>query len=274
MYLAIDLGGTKTLVATFSPKGEVIERVRFPTNHDYDQYLKDLANQIATLHIDHLDFCVMAIPGLIDRRRGLEVSLGNLPWKNKPIRNDISQILNGVPMAIENDSKAGGLSEALLLKETYEDVLYLTISTGIGGALVRNGKIVKAMEDMELGKIPVLFEGKFTHWEEFAAGRYVVARFSKHASDITDPEVWRVIGAHIAYGVGVACSVMQPEAIVFDGGVGQFANKFESFVREHLQKYLHTNVRQPQALLTAQRPNEAVIYGCYELARAHHGKTA
>jgi predicted NBD/HSP70 family sugar kinase len=271
MYLAIDLGGTKTLVATFSPEGEIIEKVRFPTAHDYELYLQDLTAQVATLKTDSVDLCVMAIPGLIEREPGVAISLGNLPWRNKPIRDDVSRALNGLPMVIENDAKLAGLSEGILLKDTYDYVLYLTISTGIGGALVHNGEIVEALQDLEIGKTPLIFEGKLIDWEDFAGGRGVIARFGKRASEITDPKAWETIGNNIAYGLGIACAVLQPDAIVFDGGVGQFADKFKDVAAAYLKQHLHSDVRQPQALLVAKRTNEAVIYGCYELAKRHHG---
>lgn len=273
MYLAIDLGGTKTLIATFSSEGQLLESVRFPTPEDYEEFLGELSKNVSTLEINQIDSCVMAVPGLIDREQGIEISLGNLPWKNKHIRDDVSKTLGNIPVSIENDSKTGGISEALLLQGKYEDVLYLTVSTGIGAALVRNGEIVKPVEDMELGKIPILFEGKITQWEEFAGGRAIVKRFGKRASEITDPEVWNTIGDNLAYGLGIGCSVLQPDAIVFGGGAGQFAGKFKTIIIDYLKSHLHPNVRQPQAILTAQRPNEAVIYGCYELAKRMHGQT-
>ncbi len=272
MYLAVDIGGTKTLVALFSSDGEVVKQLRFPTPHDYQLFLQDLSAHVSDLGAHRVEYCCVAVPGLLDREQGMVIALGNLPWRNDYIRDDVARVL-GVPTTIENDAKTAGLSEAILLKNEYQDVLYATISTGIGGALLRDGEIVPSLQDMELGKIPLQHGGKIVHWEDFAGGRSIVSHFNKRASEITDPKDWAYIGTNIAYGLGIACSILQPDVIVLDGGVGQFAEKFRSVIMEYLDQHLHDNVRQPEAVLTARRPNVAVIHGCYELAKRAHATT-
>ncbi len=274
MYLAVDIGGTKTLVATFSTDGEIVETQKLPTPQEYKDFILTLEETVAKMSTKDVLAVAVAIPGVVGREDGLVYSLGNLPWRNKPIRDDISAKLHNLPVIIDNDAKLAGLSEALLLKDKYRDVFYATISTGIGGALIEDGKIVRALQDMEIGKIPLMHEGKLVDWEDFAGGRGVVARFNKRASDITNAKDWKIIGTNIAYGLAIGCAVLQPEVIVLDGGVGQFADKFKGFVMEYLEKHLHVNVRRPKAILTAQRANEAVIYGCYEIAKQFYGPSA
>jgi predicted NBD/HSP70 family sugar kinase len=268
MYVGIDIGGTKTLVASLSETGELLESRRFPTNRDYDQFLQDLSDNIGQLHPgSRYDAGAAGIPGLLDRQAGTVQVLGNLPWRDKPIRNDISRLLDGIPMLTENDARLAGLSEAQLIKDTYSRVLFFTVSTGLGGALVENGRIVTALQDMEAGKMPLMYDGKLMIWEDFAGGRAVVERFHVQAKDITDPEQWREIGEKLGYGLAATCSVLQPEVIVLGGSVGAFADKYESYVMDYLKQHLHPIVRQPKAVLAAQRPGEAVLYGCYDLIR-------
>jgi len=195
MYLGIDIGGTKTLVAALDDKGEILLSRRFPTDHDYDNFLRDLGTNLKELPLEG-DFKACAgVAGLLDRRAGTVHSLGNLPWRDKPIRTDISNLIDDRWVMLENDSRLAGLSEARLLKDEYDGyVLFATVSTGIGGALVHDGRLVTALKDMEMGKMPLLHEGKLAYWEDFAGGRGVVERLKKRASDITDPEEWRIVG--------------------------------------------------------------------------------
>jgi len=271
MYAGIDIGGTKTLVAKLSDKGEIVDSRHFPTDHDYQQFLKHLDENLRQLelHSENLRCCV-GVPGLLDRDKGTVHALGNLPWHDKPIRHDISKLLNGAPVIIENDSRLAGLSEARLLGNKYKDILFLTISTGIGGAFIQNGRIVQALQDTEMGKMPLLHDGEYIQWEEFAGGRGVVKRFNQRADDITDPASWRFIGQNIAYGLGIICSVIQPEVIILGGSVGVHAGKFSGTILEFLEQHLHPVVRRPAAILPAQRASEAVIYGCYDLAKQVH----
>jgi glucokinase len=271
MYLGIDIGGTKTLVAKLSADGKIIDSRRFPTGQDYQQFLRELGENLEQLQLEKSFHCCAAVPGLLDRQAGTVHALGNLDWHDKPIRDDISRLIGGQPVLVENDAKLAGLSEAQLIKDKYRDVLFATVSTGIGGAFVQGGKLVTALQNMEIGKMPLVYNGEFVQWEDFAGGRGVVNRFNQRASEITDPAIWKVIGENIAYGLGAVCSVLQPEVIIFGGGVGEYADKFSPVILDFLAKRLHPVVRQPQAILAAQRPDEAVIYGCYELAKQHHG---
>ncbi len=268
MYLGIDIGGTKTLVATLSDDGKITDSRRFPTDKDYERFLHDLADNLSQLKLED-DYKICAgIPGLLDRTAGIVHSLGNLPWRDKPIRGDISKLVNDKPVTIENDSRLAGLYEALLIKDRYSDrVLFLTISTGIGGALVHDGRLVTALQDTEMGKMPLEHNGKVIHWEDFAGGRGVVDNLHKRAEQITDPEEWRKVGEPIAYGLGAVCSVLQPEVIILGGSVGAYADRYKDVITDYLAEHLHSNVRQPKDVLAAKDPDEAVLHGCYELLK-------
>lgn len=271
MYLAVDIGGTKTLVALLSDDGQIVDQQRFESKHDYQAFLQALEESFKKLPATEgpLKGCV-GVPGLITRDTGMVHALGNLPWREKPIRDDIAGICDA-ELIIENDARLGGLSEAQLVKDKYDDVLFATISTGIGGALIQKGRIVTALQDTELGKMPLLFEGQYRHWEDFAGGRGVVDSFGKQALEIDDPEAWRTIGERIAYGLGAVCSTFQPEVIILGGSVGVQTEKFDTVITEFLEKHLHPVVRRPKAIMPAQRPEEAVIYGCYDLAKQRLG---
>lgn len=270
MYVGIDIGGTKTLVAALDDNGVIVDSRRFPSNHNYGQFLHDLETNLKELPLEG-DYKVCAgVSGLLDRRAGTVHALGNLPWQDKPIRDDISRLAGGQPVIIENDSRLAGLSEAQLVKDQYDDVLFLTVSTGIGGAFIQNGRIAKALQDTEMGKMPLWHDGQYVHWEEFAGGRGVVNLLHKQADEITDPAEWRAIGDNLAHGLGAACSVLQPQVIILGGSVGKYADKYSATIMDFLAKNLHPVVRQPRAVLAAQRPEESVIYGCYDLAKQIH----
>jgi predicted NBD/HSP70 family sugar kinase len=271
MYLAIDIGGSKTLLAAFSERGELKTAVKIETPKDYQQFIGAVSEAVKQKLADYsFRYCCCAVPGLLERKKGLVMALGNLPWQQMPIRDDISHAI-GVPVIIENDARLGGVAEAQELIGTYRDVLYLTISTGIGGALLRHGKIDPGLADMEIGKMPVEFEGKLRYWEDFAGGRGIVERFGKKAMDITKPSDWKIIGQNIAYGTAIVCSVTQPDAIIFGGGVGQYAEHFKKTVAEYLDKHLHAVIKKPVEIRATKHKENSVIYGCYVHIKQHLG---
>ncbi len=266
MYLAVDIGGSKTLIATFDAGGKLLEQLKFPTPQDYEEFIRELASNVARLTTRDFALVCIAVPGFINREEGTLHSLGNLPWVDKPIRNDIANFIQTKVM-IENDTRLAGLHEGLALRDAYQNILYITISTGINGALIADGKIVKAVQDMEVGKIPLQYEGTIQKWEDFASGRAIVATYGKRAEQIDDPHLWHEIGEKIAYGVAIASSTIQPDVIVFGGGAGKHADKFIPAVQAYMEANLHANAKRPH-LQTAKDPELAVIYGCYELARS------
>jgi predicted NBD/HSP70 family sugar kinase len=198
------------------------------------------------------------------------VAFGNRPWENVPIRADLEAVI-GQSVRIENDAKLAGLSEARLVPQ-YQRVLYVTISTGINSALVINGRLDSGTLDSETGQLLLEHEGRLTDWEDFGSGRAFQQKFGKKVSEITDPHAWYYIARNIAVGLIDLMATYTPEAIILGGGVGAHFDKFGDRLQEELKIYQNPMLPTP-ILLPAQRAEEAVIYGCYQLARDPHELT-
>lgn len=268
MYGAIDIGGTKTLVAVFDGDGNIVEQIKFPTPKNYEDFITELAATVDKLSTTNLQRAVVAIPGMPDRDRGVGVVFGNLPWTNVPIEDDVEKVLK-CPVAIENDAKLAALSEALSVKDEFNKVLYVTISTGIGGGIVIDGKIDPHFHDIEIGQMILEHQGRFEQWEDFASGSAIVEKFGKRASDITDPQDWYIIARNIAIGLNTLIASLDPEVIIIGGGVGSHLEKFQARLEEFLKLYEYPMTPVPP-IRKAVHAEEAVIYGCYELAKSHH----
>lgn len=273
MIIGVDIGGTKTYIARFAENGKLLEEVRFETNHDYETFLGDLTKYAQKMETSKAKVACVAVPGLLDRAKGTVVSLGNLPWKDRYIQHDSAKALGLKQTLIENDSKLAGLAEARHLKHEYDRIFYLTLSTGIGGALLVNGNLVADLKDMEIGKMPLLHEGKPVHWEDFASGRAFSEKYGKKAVDVSEAKIWQEYANVVNQGLGIVCSAFQPEAIVFGGGLGQHLDRFKQYLGPYLKENLHSIVRQPNALLSTHYRGQSVIYGCYQYGKdklAHH----
>ncbi|QQS17852.1 ROK family protein [Candidatus Saccharibacteria bacterium] len=221
MYICIDIGGTKTLVAAVTNEGVISESVKFPTPKDYDDFLRELGIAVDGFKTKDFRAGTVGMPVTIfDRRRGIGVSFSNLPWRKVPIQRDLEKLF-ACPMLVENDAKLAALSESMLIKD-YHKVLYITISTGIGEALVVNNEIITAIGDG--GGRTMLFEykGKMTPWEDFAGGRAIANTYGKPASEIHDPAIWKKISRNLTPGFLQLIAVLQPEVIVVGGGAGHY----------------------------------------------------
>lgn len=269
MYLGIDIGGTKTLVATLDSHGVIKQSAKFPTPPDYTQFLQQLKQAVAEFGDINYVAAGVGMPATeFDRHRGIGIRFGNLPWQVVPIKSDIKRIVR-CPVAVENDAKLAGLSEAMLLKE-YSKVLYLTISTGIGIGLIVDQHIDVSIGDGGGANLLLTHHGKLQPWEHFAAGSAIVRRFGKRASDITDEATWRTIVHDWSRGFLELIAITEPDIIVIGGGVGTHFDRYGKLLRQELQRY-ETPLLQIPPIQQAQRPEEAVVYGCYDLAKQQFG---
>lgn len=264
MFLAIDVGGSKTLFAVFSHGGEVVYENKIKTHPKYENFLKE-AGQVLEQITQKYDIrdCCLAVPGRVIHETGIVAAFGNLKWRNTPVGRDISRLLGGMPILIENDAKLAGLSEAILKHKKYKRVLYLTISTGIGDGFIIDGKISTDFSHSESGHMMLEHEGEIKRWEDIASGRALVERFGKKASEQDDPKIWRIFAHDIAKGLEHVIAVAQPDAVIIGGSVGTYFSKFGDYLKDELKKLENDMVKIPP-IMQAERAEEAVIYGCYE----------
>lgn len=271
MYLAIDIGGTKTLVASLTNEGVISERIKIETPHDYTAFLNSLEHTVANLSTKEFIACGVGVPGRIDREKGMGIAMGNLPWRNVPIKADIKKIAH-CPVIVDNDANLAGLSEAMLLKHEYSHVLYITISTGIGTGVIVDQAIDPAFADSEGGQILLEHNDRLQQWEDFASGSAIVKRYGKRAHDITSESTWKHIARDLSVGFIDLIAVVQPQVIVIGGSVGNYLERFEQPLLEALKRHETPLVTVPP-IIKAKRPDDAVLYGCYDLAKSVYGKT-
>lgn len=264
MYLGIDVGGTKTIVAVLDEHGAITESQKFPTPQDYQNFLSKLADAVDSFTTKDFRAVGAGIPAAsIDRKTGIAISFSNLAWHREPIESDIEHLI-GCPVAVENDAKLAGLSEAMLRKPMR--LLYLTISTGIGYSLIVDREIDQNIGDS--GGSLLLFEhgGKLTPWERFASGKAIVETYGQQAKDIEDPKTWDKIARNITQGLIELIAVTEPELVVIGGSVGVYFDRFSEPLTKYL-KELETPLLQLPPVEAAKRPEDAVIYGCYDYAK-------
>ena len=265
MYAAVDIGGTKTLVASFDETGTIIEQVKFSTPQEYEVFISDLAHVVDNLTTKEFQAVGIAVPEKVDHKRGLLIDGGNLHWRNISIQADFEKLFKA-PVHIENDAKTAAVTQARIFGPDFETVVYITISTGIGVGICTNGILDHTLIDSEVGPMLIQNGEEMVSWESLASGKAIVAKYGKRADELDNPEAWQQISRNIAKGLLSLIAIVQPDLIVFGGGVGSHFDKFEKPLIAELKKYENPLAPTPP-LRMAVNPEEAVIYGCYELAK-------
>jgi glucokinase len=144
-----DVGGTLTKIAYADPAGSLTRLTRLPTH--LSEGGAGLVTWLAATISDWADrsdgSCrgySVAVPGIVDATSGTVRAAPNVDWYDVPLRERLGA-LTGLPGVVGHDVRAGGLAEWRLGRGVGTDnLLYLSLGTGIAGALVVDGRMLEA----------------------------------------------------------------------------------------------------------------------------------
>jgi glucokinase len=175
--LGIDVGGTKAALCVGEPGGELRAKLRRPTEPSGDPVqdvarLADDARRVvaeAGLSLSDVQAVGVSLPGPLDPEGLRVVRPPNLPgWDDVPARRLFAEALGVEAIHLENDANAAALAEARFgAGRGFGSVIYITMSTGIGGGIVLDGKLWRgrSWSGGEFGHAPLEWDG-----EECACG--------------------------------------------------------------------------------------------------------
>jgi predicted NBD/HSP70 family sugar kinase len=262
MIIAVDTGGTKTLVAAFSKSGAIIASTKFPTPIDQLEYVGHLVETIRNLCKDTLpEIISVALPDI--KSTSLVPVFSNLPWTNFDVIKALRPFFpTSIRIIVANDAKLGGLGEVRSMLIAPKRALYVTISTGIGTGFVVNGKLSKDLASAEGGHIILEHDGVFQIWEQFASGKAIYTTYGKLAQDIHSKHAWREINKRFLSGFLVLIPVLEPDMIIIGGSIGVHFEKYGTTLEALVNEKLSPTTKRPK-FIQASHPEQAVIYGCY-----------
>jgi predicted NBD/HSP70 family sugar kinase len=261
MIVAVDTGGTKTLITSFGSDGKPGESFRFPTPKNEKEYLALLTEHIHDHYAKKpIDAIIVGVPGII-KNNIVRWAGGNLPWQNFDVAKPLHETFS-CSVWLENDANLAGLAEVRLLRKTPASCLYVTISTGIGTGIILNGKIDPGLASSEGGHALVEYDGRVMQWEAFASGKSIKNTYGKYARDITSRAVWNQIADKISRGFLALIPVLQPDMIIIGGSIGTYFEHYHATLKKILADHLPDHIDLPE-IRQAAHPEEAVVYGCY-----------
>lgn len=162
--IGLDLGGTNLRAAAITEDGKMLEKVAGSTdlNAGRDAVVADMCAAIDQVRDawgrDDLAGIGVGVPGFIIMEKGIVTDSPNLPgFENFPMRDELSRRLNA-PVILENDANAAALGEKWRgAGRASDDLVLLTLGTGIGGGIVHGGKVIHGFVGMagELGHMTV-----------------------------------------------------------------------------------------------------------------------
>lgn len=282
-YGALEAGGTKMVCAVGDENGHIIEQISIPTRTPAETVPEMLAyfrqKAVAALGIG----CF----GPLDLNResatyGYITTTPKEGWANYNIVGAFRDALQ-IPVGFDTD-----VNGSLLGEVTYGDsrglqnVVYITIGTGIGGGVMSGGKLLHGMLHPELGHMLMRphpsdpYPGKCPFHknclEGMAAGPAIEARWGAKGKDLAGrEEVWKTEAYYLGQAIVNLILTLSPERIILGGGVMHQMQLFEMIraeVKQQLNGYLVTPQLQDMEhyIVPASLHDDQGIMGCIKLA--------
>ena len=166
--IGVDLGGTNLRAAAIDSQGKMLDKIAGNTalQAGRDAVLDDMVQSIeklrATLGAHNLKGVGIGLPGFILIDKGIIVGSNNMPeFENYPVRDEIEKRL-GAKVILENDANAAAMGEQWMgAGRNVDDLVLLTLGTGIGGGIIIGGRVLHGQLGMagELGHLTVVPNG-------------------------------------------------------------------------------------------------------------------
>ncbi len=300
----MDIGGTNIRVAVFPGIGNTpLTLKKIPTRGQETPQERVIGLISKLWPREHSVLAIgITAPGLLDPRSGVVYAAPNIPeWRDFPLKSIVSENF-GVPVSIGNDANMAALGEWKFgAGQGHHDILYLTVSTGIGGGIILDDRVVLGWRGLagELGHVtvdpngPLCSCGQKGHLEALASGpaisRYVSAQIASGrpsllpssppptAKEIAqaalggDPlaiEALKKAGEYIGKALADFLHVFNPSIIILGGGVS-FSGQL---LVEPIRAAIHRHVISPQythnlKIATAALADNAGLLGALTLAR-------
>ena len=301
----VDVGGTTVKMGYFDIEGNLIEKWEIPTRTEDKgvNIIPDIAGSIlvklAQKDIDKKEVVGVGIgvPGPV-KEDGTVLVAVNLGWDKRNTNEELEDLL-GIPVKTANDANVAALGEMWRGGgQGYDDVVAVTLGTGVGGGVIIGGKVIAGsngaggeighihLEDNESEECGCKGHGCL---EQYASATGVVRLAKKKLADSSKPSVLRddevtakavwdavkaddelakevanIYGEYLGKGLAAVAAVVNPQVFVIGGGVSKAGRVVIDYMEPYFDKYAFPGTKNAKFVL-AKLGNDAGIYGAAKL---------
>ncbi len=276
--ICLDVGGTNIRGALF--QGQEIEPInlqKIPTQQNGQNVEERICNLVSSIWPKNgkVDGIALAAPGFVDSENGMVIRAVNIPgWEYLPLKNILEEKFNH-PVFIENDARLAALGEYKFGAGIgHHDLIYLTVSTGIGGGVIIKDRLLTGSRGMatEIGHTTILPDGPLCscgqrgHLEAISSGT-AIARFvqdqikkgkkstlagnnnfsSKEvaqaamAGDEVCQSAFHQAGTYLGKSIANLLHIFNPSCLIFGGGVSLSGDLLFDPMRKELERTIISN---------------------------------
>ena len=251
VVIGLDIGGTKIMVAAADREGNILRRTRMATSTSLEEDLKNINHMIAEVTgADRIIGMGAAIGGPLDWEQGIVSPLHQPSWRNIPLKA-IMESKWGCPFHVDVDTNVAAVGEYRWGGVTANRFLYLTLSTGMGGGLLVDGKIYRGQN----GAHPEVGHQSIHHrsinpsavhcecgapdcLEALISGNGIRRIYGKPAEALS-PKEWEEVAYNLGQGLRNMAALYAPDVIAIGGGVAVGGGEnFIQAARRIMEKHL------------------------------------
>jgi len=309
LTIGIDVGGTKIAGGVVDEDGRVLEQLRVESPAENSEAIEDaIAGLIGRLCARHqVEAVGVGVAGFIDRGGSRVLFAPNLAWRDLDLKVELEERVD-VPVVIENDANAAAWGEFRFgAGEDVDDLVLITIGTGVGGGLVLDGAVYRGAFGVaaELGHLRVVPGGRLCGcgnrgcWEQYGSGTAMVRSAREEAaggSMLARPLIERAgsveaidgpmiteaaqegdpfavdqlatLGRWLGEGVATLAAVLDPSVVVVGGGVAAAGDLLMDPLHTAFARELTGRGHRPELeIRSAALGNTAGLIGAADLAR-------
>jgi glucokinase len=284
----IDLGGTNIKIGRFDLDGNCTKHFSIPTPQpsNPEAVLEAIWRGLAQIvsSFDKLQAIGICTPGPADAAgRVARLAINLEGWKDIPVAGFL-QDRTKLPVVVANDGNCAGLGEAWLgAGRGYQNMIMLTLGTGVGGAILIDGKLYTGAHGAggELGLITLAVDGPECNSGNRGSLEQHISALAVKRETGKDPaewgvlaasgepqalEFWRKYGHYLGVGLTSLVYVLTPELIILGGGIAASSEFFLPAVQKEINDRVLLPSRQDLKIVTAELGNQSGMLGAAKLA--------
>ena len=294
---SIEIEVNQIKIVVFDLEIKVITKGIIPITHkdDYQKTLEQVFFEMdkmieeKDLKLDNLLGIGVAVPGLIDKVKGILEFAPNLGWKNVYILK-IFKDKYGLPIILDNEAKAAAIGERAFIYPKMDNMVFVSINEGIGCGVILNGELYRGASGNagEFGHIIIDTNGPACHcgnkgcWETLASESYIVNRYLKLSNsnkELTKKEIYQIgkngdkkiieifneAGRNIGIGLVNIINGLSPELLVIGGGIVEIKDYiYEEIIKKLEEGALDISYRNVE-IKFSKLNGLAAVYGMADL---------
>ena len=259
VFVGLDIGGTKIMIAAADREGNILRRARTATSTNLEADLTNINNMITEVAAnEEIMGMGAAIGGPLDWEQGIVSPLHQPAWRNVPLKA-MMESKWGCPFHVDVDTNVAALGEYRWGGVSAGRFLYLTLSTGMGGGFLVDGKIYRGQDGAhpEVGHQSIHFHslnpvavqcecGAPDCLEALVSGNGIRRIYGKAAENLSREE-WEEVAYNLGQGLRNMAALYAPDIIRIGGGVAvgggeNFIQATRKVMEDHLKLVLPPQV--------------------------------